>query len=77
MLDLASSAVVFFGDGKGAKALDPIWKRLRGAGSGALVVTQARVSVRQQLPGRGGREPTGCPEFPRGNHERDEVDDRR
>ena len=29
VLDLLSGAVVFVGDGKGAKALDPFWKRLR------------------------------------------------
>jgi transposase len=30
VLDLDSGAVVFVGDGKGAKALKPFWKRLRG-----------------------------------------------
>jgi transposase len=30
ILDLESGAVVFVGDGKGAKALKPFWKRLRG-----------------------------------------------
>jgi transposase len=29
VLDLKSGAVVFVGDGKGAKALEPFWKRLR------------------------------------------------
>jgi transposase len=29
VLDLASGAVVFVGDGKGAEALEPFWKRLR------------------------------------------------
>src|SRR5947208_2703615 len=29
VLDLDSGAVVFVGDGKGAKALQPFWKRLR------------------------------------------------
>src|SRR4051812_23948963 len=31
VLDLDSGAVVFVGDGKGAKALQPFWKRLRGS----------------------------------------------
>jgi len=31
VLDLESGAVVFVGDGKGAKALNPFWKRLRGS----------------------------------------------
>lgn len=31
VLDLDSGAVVFVGDGKGAEALKPFWKRLRGA----------------------------------------------
>ena len=31
VLDLDSGAVVFVGDGKGAKALKPFWKRLRGS----------------------------------------------
>jgi transposase len=31
VLDLDSGAVVFVGDGKGADALDPFWRRLRGA----------------------------------------------
>src|SRR3954447_255843 len=31
VLDLDSGAVVFVGDGKGAKALNPFWKRLRGS----------------------------------------------
>src|SRR5436305_11379005 len=31
VLDLDSGAVVFVGDGKGAKALDRFWKRLRGS----------------------------------------------
>ena len=30
-MDLESGAVVFVGDGKGAKALKPFWKRLRGS----------------------------------------------
>ena len=32
VLDLDSGAVVFVGDGKGADALEPFWKRLRPAG---------------------------------------------
>jgi transposase len=31
VMDLESGAVVFVGDGKGAKALEPFWKRLRGS----------------------------------------------
>ena len=31
VMDLDSGAVVFVGDGKGAKALSPFWKRLRGS----------------------------------------------
>lgn len=31
--DLGSGAVVFVGDGKGAEALKPFWKRLRGSGA--------------------------------------------
>src|SRR5262249_409822 len=31
VLDLESGAVVFVGDGKGADALKPFWKRLRGS----------------------------------------------
>jgi len=33
VMDLDSGAVVFVGDGKGAKALNPFWKRLRGSGA--------------------------------------------
>lgn len=33
VMDLESGAVVFVGDGKGAKALKPFWKRLRGSGA--------------------------------------------
>lgn len=33
VLDLESGAVVFVGKGKGAKALDPFWKRLRSSGA--------------------------------------------
>jgi transposase len=38
VLDLESGAVVFVGDGKGAKALDPFWKRLRGSRAKIKVV---------------------------------------
>src|SRR4051812_44479401 len=31
VLDMESGAVVFVGDGKGAKALNPFWKRIRGS----------------------------------------------
>lgn len=33
VLDLESGAVVFIGEGKGADALDPFWKKLRAAGA--------------------------------------------
>tara|TARA_B100001971_G_scaffold192633_1_gene197101 strand:+ start:87 stop:1349 length:1263 start_codon:yes stop_codon:yes gene_type:complete len=33
VLDLASGAVVFIGEGKGADSLDPFWKKLCGAGA--------------------------------------------
>jgi transposase len=33
VMDLDSGAVVFVGDGKGAEALDPFWKRLRPSGA--------------------------------------------
>lgn len=33
VLDLESGAIVFVGDGKGADALKPFWKRLRGSGA--------------------------------------------
>ena len=33
VLDLDSGAVVFVGEGKGADALDPFWKRLRKSGA--------------------------------------------
>ena len=33
VLDLESGAVVFVGDGKGADALDPFWRRLRASGA--------------------------------------------
>ena len=33
VLDLESGAVVFVGDGKGAAALEPFWRRLRPSGA--------------------------------------------
>ena len=33
VMDLESGAIVFAGDGKGEKALQPFWKRLRGSGA--------------------------------------------
>jgi len=33
VLDLRTGAVVFVGDGKGAEALEPFWRRLRGSGA--------------------------------------------
>jgi transposase len=33
VLDLASGAIVFVGQGKGAAALEPFWRRLRGSGA--------------------------------------------
>ena len=33
VMDLNSGAVVFVGDGKGAEALEPFWKRLRHSGA--------------------------------------------
>ena len=55
VLDLDSGAVVFVGEGKGAEALDPFWRRLNGAHAHIAAVatdmsnayTQA---VRQHLP---------------------------
>src|SRR5215471_18642473 len=55
VLDLESGAVVFVGDGKGADALKPFWKRLRP--SGAVIEAVAmdmsggyRAAVRANLP---------------------------
>src|SRR5512132_3143015 len=42
VLDLDSGAVVFVGDGKGAKALKPFWKRLRGSQAKIEAVATAR-----------------------------------
>ena len=38
VLNLRSGVVVFVGDGKGAEALTPFWKRLRGSGAKVLAV---------------------------------------
>jgi transposase len=56
VLDLATGAVVFIGNGKGAEALDPFWKRLRSARAHieavAIDMSQAYVNaVRAHLPG--------------------------
>jgi transposase len=55
VLDLDSGAVVFVGDGKGAKALKPFWKRLRGSKAKieavAMDMSQAyRQAVSAHLP---------------------------
>jgi len=55
VLDLDSGAIVFVGDGKGAGALEPFWKRLRGAGAKIRAVatdmSPAYISaVRNNLP---------------------------
>lgn len=55
VLDLESGAVVFVGDGKGAKALNPFWKRLRGSKAKieavAMDMSQAyRQAVSTHLP---------------------------
>jgi len=55
VLDLESGAVVFVGKGKGAKALDPFWKRLRRSGARieavAIDMSQAYIhAVRTHLP---------------------------
>ena len=55
MLDLDSGAVVFVGEGKGADALDPFWKRLRRSGArieaAATDMSQAYIrAVRPHLP---------------------------
>jgi hypothetical protein len=42
VLDLDSGAVVFVGDGKGAKALKPFWKRHRGSKAKIEAVATAR-----------------------------------
>jgi transposase len=55
VLDLETGVVVFVGDGKGTKALDPFWKRLRRSGARihavALDMSQAYIlAVRTHLP---------------------------
>lgn len=55
VLDLDSGAVVFQGDGKGAEALDPFWKRLRcsGAKVQAVAIDMSAaywLAVRENLP---------------------------
>jgi len=55
VLDLETGAVVFVGEGKGAEALDPFWKRLRSAGARieavAIDMSQAYINaVRSNLP---------------------------
>jgi transposase len=56
ILDLGSGAVVFVGDGKGAEALEPFWKRLKRGGAAieavAIDMSPAYISaVRTHLPG--------------------------
>jgi transposase len=56
VLDLDSGAVVFVGDGKGAKALKPFWKRLRGSRAKIQAVAMDmsggyRAAVSTNLPG--------------------------
>jgi transposase len=55
VLDLESGAVVFVGDGKGADALKPFWKRLRPSGAKIEAVAMDmsggyQAAVRQHLP---------------------------
>ncbi len=55
VLDLASGAIVFVGQGKGSKALDPFWRRLRGSGAKVQAVatdlSQAYIqAVTENLP---------------------------
>ena len=56
VMDLESGAVVFVGDGKGADALKPFWKRLRPSGAKIEAVAMDmsgayRSAVRAHLPG--------------------------
>lgn len=56
VMDLESGAVVFVGDGKGADALKPFWKRLRGSKAKIAAVamdmsTAYRSAVSAHLPG--------------------------
>ena len=55
VMDLDSGAVVFVGDGKGADALKPFWKRLRPSGAKIEAVA---MDMSGALPRRSG--PT-CP----------------
>jgi transposase len=55
VLDLESGAVVFVGDGKGAEALEPFWRRLRPSGARieavAIDMSQAYImAVHDNLP---------------------------
>lgn len=55
VLNLRSGAVVFVGDGKGAEALTPFWKRLRGSGAKVRAVasdmSKAYIkAIRENLP---------------------------
>jgi transposase len=55
VLDLESGAVVFVGDGKGADALDPFWKRLGSSGAKVQAVATDMspaytLAVREHLP---------------------------
>jgi transposase len=55
VLDLVTGAVIFVGDGKGADALKPFWKRLRGSGARIKVVAMDmspayREAVSRALP---------------------------
>jgi transposase len=56
VLDLLSGAVVFVGEGKGVEALEPFWRRLRGARARIRAVAtdmgKAYIrAIRDQLPG--------------------------
>lgn len=56
VLDLASGAVVFVGDGKGAEALGPFWRRLRSSGAQVRAVAMDMspaymAAVLKELPG--------------------------
>ena len=45
VMDLESGAVVFVGDGKGAKALKPFWKRVKGSGAKIAAVAMDMASA--------------------------------
>ncbi|MBI5758622.1 MAG: ISL3 family transposase [Planctomycetales bacterium] len=56
VLDLKSGAMVFVGNGKGANALEPFWKRLRASGAKVQAVAADlspayALAVRRNLPG--------------------------